>query len=776
MSTDPNELNATPRDERRVSPNFITEIIEEDLGADKIDKVVTRFPPEPNGFAHIGHAWASLLSFGIAQDYKGQFNLRIDDTNPETEKMEFAEAQIRDLRWLGLDWNDHQFFASDYFDELYDLAVQLIKEGKAYIDRLSGEEIQTYRGTVTEAGKESPYRNRSVEENLDLFEHMRRGEFPEGSHVLRAKIDMANPNMKMRDPILYRIMHTPHYRTGDAWHVYPMYDFAHPLSDAIEGITHSLCDVGFIENRAVYDWLVENLFGKPRPYQYEFGRRSIEYMVVSKRFLSPLVENGVVSGWDDPRMPTLAGLRRRGVTPEALQDFSARVGVSRTSRNVDIALLEFAIRDDLNTRAKRVMGVIDPLKVTISNYPEDKTEALDAPHWPSNMDREGSRPLPFSKTLYIDREDFAEVPPKGFKRLSPGEHVRLRYAYVIRCDEVVKDASGEVSELICNYVPDSVGTNPEGIKVKGAIHWLSTEHALSAELRLYDRLFTVPNPLEAEGEFMNYVNPDSLIIKNGFVEPSVLDDDTDTRYQFERQGYFWQDPEDSKPDALVFNQIVTLKDSWGEKEERSKKKEVRKLEPVQTEHQAGEEPDPVLAFSAEQKVNLEEIKGRGVNHDDAVIIAENGKLIPFFEDAVKAHDNPQGVANWLVNDLRRELPEGDPASLKFGAAELAELVELVDKEVINGRIAKEVLETMLETGKSPKTIVEEKGLEQVTDTSELEPIINALIEQNADKVKAYREGKTGLIGFFVGGVMRETGGKANPQLVKELLEAKLGSE
>ena len=579
--------------------------------------------------------------------------------------------------------------------------------------------------------------------------------------------------MKMRDPILYRIMHTPHYRTGDTWHIYPMYDFAHPLSDALEGVTHSLCDVGFIENRAVYDWLVDNLFDKPRPHQYEFGRRSIEYMVVSKRYLGPLIEGGVVSGWDDPRMPTLAGLRRRGVTPEALQDFSARVGVSRTSRNVDIALLEFAIRDDLNYRAKRVMGVLEPLKVTIQNYPEGKTEELDAPHWPSNMNKAGSRPLPFSKTLYIERDDFAEVPPNGFKRLSPGEHVRLRYAYVIRCDEIIKDASGEVTELLCSYVPDSVGTNPEGIKVKGAIHWLSAGHALPAELRLYDRLFTVPNPLEAEGEFMDYVNPDSFSIKKGFVEPSVLDDPADTRYQFERQGYFWQDPEDSTPDALVFNQIVSLKDSWGEKEAKSDKREEKHAKPVQPVQEAGEEPDPVLAFSDTQKAKLKEIKALGVSHDDAVIIVENAKLTPFFEDTVKTHNNPQGIANWLVNDIRRELPDGDPAHLNFSAAELAELVKLIDNEVINGRIAKDVLETMLETGKSPKKIVGEKGLEQVTDTSELEPVINTLIEQNADKVEAYRGGKTGLIGFFVGQVMRETGGKANPQLVKKLLEQKL---
>ena len=706
LSTEPEkaETKETTADERRISPNFITDIVTSDLEDGKVNRVVTRFPPEPNGYAHLGHAFASLISFGIAEDYSGQFNLRLDDTNPETERLEYAQAQVRDLAWLGLEWDGRLFYASDYFERLYELAVQLIKEGKAYVDSLSEEEISTYRGTVTEPGRASPYRERSVEENLELFEQMKKGAFSEGAHVLRAKIDMGNPNMKLRDPLLYRIMHTPHYRTGDTWHVYPMYDFAHPLSDALEGVTHSLCDTGFIENRAVYDWLMEALFPGQRPYQYEFGRRSLEYTVVSKRKLEPLVSSGVVSGWDDPRMPTLAGLRRRGVTPAAVQDFASRIGISRTNRTVDMALLEYAIRDNLNFTARRVMAVIDPLKLVITNYPEKEQELLKAPYFPPDIAQEGSRQVPFSAELFIEREDFAETPDKGFKRLSPGEHVRLRHAYVVRCDEVVKNKSGTVTELRCTYFPDSLGANPAGVKVKGAIHWVEAKNAVPAEFRLYDRLFTVPDPDAEVGTFLSYLNPDSLVTRRGVVEPSVLDDPKDTRYQFERQGYFWRDPEDSAADALVFNRIVTLKDSWAKPaavvEEDTTLKVAAKV---------GEPRDPVLDFSTEQKGKLEQLTTLGVSHDDAVLIAENPKLTTFFETAVQAHDNPQGLANWTVNEVRREMKGDDPNSLRFGPDDLAALVKLVDDSTINGRIAKDVFELMLKTGKSPNDIVAERG-------------------------------------------------------------------
>ena len=763
-----------PKDERTVTPNFITDIIDEDVEAGKVQEVVTRFPPEPNGYAHLGHAIASFINFGIAGDYGGLCNLRFDDTNPTTERMEFAESLERDFRWLGWNWDDRLFFASDYFEQLYGFALRLIEEGKAYVDSLSEEEIQAYRGTVTEAGRESPYRNRSVEENLALFRGMRRGDFPEGAHVLRAKIDMASPNMKMRDPLLYRIRFEEHYRTGSAWPIYPMYDFQHPLSDAIEGVTHSLCSLEFVENRAVYDWLMNNLIGSPRPYQYEFGRRSIEYTVVSKRKLVQLIQEGHVTGWDDPRMPTLAGMRRRGVRPEAIREFASRVGISRTNRTVDIALLEYAVRDDLNTRAPRVMAVLDPVKVVITNYSGEE-EQLEAPYWPHDVPNEGSREVPFAKELYIEREDFSENPPEGFYRLSPGREVRLRYAYVIRCDEVIKDAEGNVTELRCSYDPETLGRNPQGRKVKGTVHWVSAKHALAAEVRLYDRLFSVPNPEAEEGVFTDYLNPGSLITQRGFVEPSVAGDSPETRYQFERQGYFVQDSVDSGVDRLVFNRVVPLRDSWAKQEERE---EPHKREPkpkrVQVASALGEPKDPTLEFSPEQKKTLETYTSElRLSRDDAQLLAGDLALAAYFEKALETHNNPQSVANWIVNELLRELKEVSLADLRVTPPQLASLVSFVDEETISKRSAKEVFETMLRTGDNPAEIIGREGLEQVTDKSELEPIVDTLITNNPDKVGAYRNGKTGLMGFFVGQVMRETKGTANPQLVQDLLTSKL---
>ncbi|MDR7556194.1 MAG: glutamine--tRNA ligase/YqeY domain fusion protein [Armatimonadota bacterium] len=552
---------------RHVPPNFITEIIDEDLRHGRYSRVRTRFPPEPNGYLHIGHAKAICLNFGLALDYGGDCHLRFDDTNPETESLEYVEAIKRDVAWLGFRWT-RECYASDYFEQLYECAVQLIKDGKAYVDSLTEDEISAYRGTLTEPGRPSPYRDRSVEENLDLFRRMRAGEFPNGAHVLRAKIDLASPNMKLRDPVLYRIVHARHYRTGDAWCIYPLYDFAHPLSDVIEGITHSLCTLEFENNRAIYDWLVEHLRGTcglpaaPRPHQYEFARLNLDYTVLSKRRLIRLVEGGYVSGWDDPRMPTLSGLRRRGVPPEAIRAFVARIGVARADNRVDVGLLEAAIRDELNTRAPRVLAVLRPLRVVLTNYPPAQVEELDAPYWPRDIGKPGSRPVPLCRELYIEQDDFAEHPPRGFHRLTPGGRVRLRHAYVIRCDEVVKDAAGRVVELRCRYDPDTLGRPPADGPVKGTIHWVSARHAVPAEIRLYDRLFRVPDPEAAGGEFTDHLNPASLTVVHGFVEPSVLGDPPDTRYQFERLGYFWQDPIDSRPDRLVFNRIVTLRDSW----------------------------------------------------------------------------------------------------------------------------------------------------------------------------------------------------------------------
>jgi len=564
-----------PARERRVPPNFIIAIVDEDLAAGRYPAVVTRFPPEPNGYLHIGHAKSICLNFGLALDYGGECNLRFDDTNPETESIEFVEAAKRDIEWLGFRWARERY-ASDYFEQLYACAVQLITDGHAYVDSLTDEQISAYRGTITEPGKPSPYRGRSVQENLDLFRRMRAGEFPDGAHVLRAKIDLASRNMKLRDPVLYRIVHAAHYHTGDAWCIYPLYDFAHPLSDAIEGVSHSICTLEFENNRAIYDWLIEHLRGKaglpeaPRPYQHEFARLNLDHTVLSKRRLIRLVEGGHVRGWDDPRMPTLSALRRRGVTAEAIREFVYRVGVAKANSRVDVSSFEAAVRDDLNVSAPRVLAVLRPLRVVLTNFPPDHTEELDAPYWPRDVAREGSRRVPFSSTLYIERDDFSEVPPPGFHRLVPGGRVRLRHAYVIRCDEVVKDASGAIIELRCSYDPATLRAQPADGRVKGTIHWVSASHALPIEARLYDLLFNVADPDAAEGEFTDHLRPDSRVTLHGFVEPSVLHDPPQTRYQFERLGYFWQDPEESAPAALVFNRIITLRDTWAKTNEKNK--------------------------------------------------------------------------------------------------------------------------------------------------------------------------------------------------------------
>lgn len=557
------EEKNTSETEEKKRKDFLRTIVEEDIKTNKYGgKVITRFPPEPNGFPHIGHAKSICLNFGIAEDYNGICHLRMDDTNPTTEDLLYVEAIKDNIRWLGFDWKDKLFFASDYFGKLYDYAVRLIKMGKAYVCSLSEDEIREYRGTVTQPGKESPYRNRSIEENLDLFAKMKAGEFQNGEHVLRAKIDMANPNMKMRDPLLYRIKHAHHYRTGDEWCIYPMYDFAHCLSDYIEGITHSICTLEFENNRELYDWILDELeLDPPRPYQYEFARLNLNYTVMSKRRLLELVEKKYVQGWDDPRLPTLAGIRRRGYTPESIKNFCESIGIAKANSTVDFAQLEFCIRDDLNQKVPRVLCVLKPLKVVIENYPENQTEMLDAPYYPHDVPKEGSRKLPFSREIYIEQDDFLENPPKGFYRLTPGQEVRLRHAYIIKCEQVIKDENtGKIIELRCTYDSASKsGSDISGKKVKGTIHWVSAEHAKQVEVRLYDRLYNIENPDGPED-----LNPDSLqVLNNCFIEPSVSEERLDVRYQFERQGYFYADPIDSTEDKMVFNRIVPLKDSWG---------------------------------------------------------------------------------------------------------------------------------------------------------------------------------------------------------------------
>jgi glutaminyl-tRNA synthetase len=547
------------------SYDFIREIVKEDTEAGKFDgRVHTRFPPEPNGYLHIGHAKSICLNFGIASEFNGQCNLRFDDTNPTKEEVEYVESIKKDVQWLGFGWDDREYYASDYFERLYQYAVELIKKGKAYVCDLTAQEIKEYRGTLTEPGRESPYRNRPVDENLDLFERMRTGEFPDGSRTLRARIDMKSGNINMRDPVIYRILHASHHRTRNTWCIYPMYDFAHCFSDSIEKITHSICTLEFEDHRPLYDWFLDQL-GVYHPQQIEFARLNLNYAVLSKRKLIKLVEDGLVSGWDDPRMPTISGLRRRGYTPEAIRNFCDRIGVAKRDSLVEMALLEYAIREDLNKRAPRVMAVLNPLKVVIENYPEDLVEELDAVNNPEDPGM-GTRKVPFSHIIYIEREDFLENPPKQFYRLAPGREVRLRYAYFITCTGVIKkEKTGEVVELHCTYDPATRGgDSPDGRKVKSTIHWVSAADACEAEVRLYDHLFMKPDPNEAqEGQdFTSNINPDSLrILKTCHVEQSLTGASVGSFYQFERQGYFCVDS-DSSPEKPVFNRIVTLRDTW----------------------------------------------------------------------------------------------------------------------------------------------------------------------------------------------------------------------
>ncbi len=562
--------HTTPPDAaRREAParkDFLREKVAEDVASGRFGRPIhTRFPPEPNGFLHIGHAKSICLNFGIALEYAGRCNLRFDDTNPTTEDIRYVDAIREDVRWLGFTW-DEERFASDYFERLYEIAEALVGAGKAYVDSQSEEAIREGRGTVTVPGTPSPFRDRAVDENLDLLRRMRAGEFPDGAHVLRARIDMAHANMLMRDPLLLRIRHAAHYRRGIEWCVYPLYDFAHGLSDAFEGITHSLCTLEFKDNRELYDWLVREAgFDRP-PEQTEFARLELDYTVLSKRKLLRLVSEGHVAGWDDPRMPTIAGLRRRGVTPEAIRAFADRIGVARSDARIELATFEHAVRDDLNMRVPRVMAVARPLKLVITNYPEGQVETLDAPLYPHDVPKTGSRPLPFARELWIDRDDFMEDPPKKFFRLAPGREVRLRYGYLVTCTGVVKDEAGAIVEVHATYDPATRGGDaPDGRRVQGTIHWVSTRHALDGELRLYDRLFAVPDPdaLPEGGDFVAGLNPDSLVtVRGAKVEPSVAADPPGSRYQFERTGYFISDPVDSRPGALVFNRTVALRDSW----------------------------------------------------------------------------------------------------------------------------------------------------------------------------------------------------------------------
>ena len=556
-------MSSTPQ---TVSSNFIRTIIDADLASGKHRSIFTRFPPEPNGYLHVGHAKSICLNFGLAQDYQGKCNLRFDDTNPEKESEEYAQSIQEDVHWLGFQWNGEVRWASDYFEQLYQFAVELIRKGLAYVDDLTPEQMREYRGTLTQAGRNSPYRERSVAENLDLFTRMRAGEFADGSRVLRAKIDMSSGNINLRDPAIYRIRRTHHIRTGDAWCIYPMYDYTHCISDALEGITHSLCTLEFEDHRPLYDWVLDNITIPFHPRQYEFSRLELHYTITSKRKLLQLVNEKHVSGWDDPRMPTISGMRRRGYSPEGIREFTKRIGISKSDNTVDMAVLESAIRDDLEAKVPRVMAVINPLKVLITNFVAGQTESREAGFHPQHP-QFGGRIVKFGREIWIEADDFSETPPAGWQRLTVGGEVRLRYSYVMRCNEVIKDASGNVIELRCSIDAETLGKNPVGRKVKGVIHWLSCGYALAAEIRLYERLFTVPEPdADKNIDFCTYLNPDSLVTTQGWVEACVKDAAPETRYQFERLGYFCTDRRDHHPEKPVFNRTVTLKDPWAKEQ------------------------------------------------------------------------------------------------------------------------------------------------------------------------------------------------------------------
>ncbi|MCO4845915.1 MAG: glutamine--tRNA ligase/YqeY domain fusion protein [Sulfurovum sp.] len=748
------------------SKDFLRTIVEEDLKSGKYKEVVTRFPPEPNGFPHIGHAKSICINFGIADDYHGHCNLRMDDTNPTTEDTKYVEALKDAVQWLGFNWDGNVRYTSDYFPKLYDYAVELIKIGKAYVDSLTEEEIREYRGTVTESGKRSKYAQRSVEENLDLFERMKNGEFKDGEHVLRARIDMSAANMKMRDPLLYRIRHAHHYRSGDEWHVYPMYDFGHCLSDYIEGISHSMCTLEFENNRDIYDWVLDTLgLDTVRPYQHEFARLAINYTVMSKRKLLELVEGGQVSGWDDPRMPTIAGYRRRGYTPESIINFCDQIGIAKANSMVDVAQLEFCIRDDLNTKVPRVMAVLDPLKVTIVNY--EGSEELDASYYPEDVPKEGSRKIPFSKEIYIERDDFMENPPKGYFRLTPEQSVRLKHAYIITCKEVIKDANGNITEIIAEYNPESKsGQDTSGIKVKSAIQWVDAKTAKTVEVRVYDRLYSSEAP-----EGIEDLNPHSLqVIKNALIEPAVITEKPDVRFQFERQGYFYADPIDYTDEKPVFNKIVGLKDSWGKKKKEDKHASKPQAKKVQID---GE----VVPMSEAEQALFDKYTGEfKLNSEVANTLARDEKLSNFYYEALALSvpsPNPVGLANIVTNEVARELKEKSVDELKFNPIQIGELAKMVDDETISSKIAKQVFEEMAKTGENPIQIVEAKGLVQISDPSKILPIIDEIIAKNPDNVAKFKAGNTKLLGFFVGQVLKNTGGKANPKVVNELVSEKL---
>jgi glutaminyl-tRNA synthetase len=762
--------------------DFIRDIIEDDLRTGRHDgRVVTRFPPEPNGYLHIGHAKSICLNFGIAQQYGSRCNLRFDDTNPAKEDVEYVESIERDVEWLGFSFGDRALYASDYFDEMYALAEDLVGEGEAYVDHLSEEEIRQYRGSLSEPGRPSPYRDRTAEENLALLRQMRAGDLADGACVLRARIDLAASNMKMRDPLLYRIRHEHHDRTGDTWPIYPMYDYAHPISDAIEGITHSLCTLEFENNRELYDWVVEHTrvserHGFSRPQQIEFARLHLDYTVLSKRKLLTLVEEGHVDGWDDPRMPTIAGMRRRGYRPEAIRAFADLIGVAKVNSVVDIGKLEFCVRDDLNWVAPRVLGVLRPLRVTITSWPEGEVEQLTGPYFPPDVGKPGERQLPFGRDILIDRDDFALDPPPGFQRLAPGRTVRLRHGYCITCEEVV-ERDGDVVELRCTHIPDSVGTNPPGVKVSGVIQWVSAASAVPAEVRLYDRLFKVARPDDAD--LAESLNPRSLeVVTGAMVEPSLAEAGPGAHWQLERVGYFVVDA-DSRAGAPVLNRVVGLRDSWSQSPPPD---QARQPSSSSTAKASTRPPKRSRAeYRAEARVRDAELAERfatwpaahGISEGDADLLTGDRATGDLFLDAVRAGAPAPAVARWIVNELPPALGDRDLPDTALTGEALGALVTELEAGTVTGGAAKEVFAELVDKGGDPRRIIGERGLAQVNDEEAIAAIVDDVLAANPDKLAAYRSGKTALFGFFVGQVVRGSQGKANPQVVQKVLASRL---
>tara|TARA_B100000029_G_scaffold380803_1_gene375864 strand:- start:8551 stop:10884 length:2334 start_codon:yes stop_codon:yes gene_type:complete len=759
--------------------DFIRSIIADDVKSNRHQgRVVTRFPPEPNGFLHIGHAKSIYLNFSAAATHRGVTHLRLDDTNPETEEEAYVEAIKTDIEWLGFDWGTHLYHASDYFDQLYLYAQELIEKSLAYVDSLSENEIRKYRGSVLEPGRDSPYRNRSISENLQLFAQMKAGDFSDGEQVLRAKIDMSSSNMLMRDPVLYRIRHATHYRTQDDWCIYPLYDFTHCLSDSIEGITHSICTLEFENNRDVYDWILDNLdIPQPQPQQYEFARLNLAFTVLSKRKLLQLVEGQFVDGWDDPRMPTIAGLRRRGVPAKAVRDFCKMIGVAKTENRVDLSSFEYAVRNELNYTAPRVMCVLDPLKVIITNYDESDTTYLDAPYFPEDVGKEGTRPLPFTREILIEQSDFEENPSKGFRRLSPGEEVRLRYGYIIKCERVIKNEEGEVSELHCSYDSKTKSGAPTNQrKVKGTIHWVSATESLPAEVRLYDRLFSVSNPedVDEDKHFTDHLNVDSLVVlKRSRIEVSVASDPPEMHYQFERVGNFISDSKDSRPNNLVYNRTVTLKDTWKSSQENKNEQPAQvKITSKKKQPSRAKNIIPRPKPLSEQQLSSANkmIDQFGIPEGDAKIFARNPTLMELFRSASEETDDYNALSKWCINEIPKNIMDLDsPLSGKS----VGELVKLRSLGKISSHSAKKLLRVVANTGKSINEILEEETYAMIDDDQQLKDIVTEVIEGNEDAVQKYLSGKIQLLGFLVGQVMLKTGGSADPNKTRALMESSL---